>query len=182
MMDFSIIWDKYEKELTNFVSSKVYDKNYVNDIMQEIAIKIYKNINTMDKVDNVRAWLYRLSRNTIIDFFRVHNKSVPKELYTLEKFYIKEDFENNHLLRCLNALSDDLKDSDKKILDLSIHKEYSLKEISNEFDLSLEGTKSKLKRAKSKLAKKFFSCCSLEKDIKNKIIDFKPFDTKSCKC
>lgn len=181
IVDFDSLWKNYELELTNFVSSKLYDKASIADVMQEIAIKIYNNIESLDKIENLRAWLYRVTRNTIIDFYKKNSKTIPDDLYSIE-FSTINRLEESELIKCVEYLSNQLKQSDKEILDLSIKQQYSINEISKQLELSVDGTKSKLKRAKQKVADKFFSCCSVEKDIFDNIVEMKPLTDNKCEC
>jgi RNA polymerase sigma-70 factor (ECF subfamily) len=181
IVDFDSVWKTYELELTNFVSSKLYDKFSISDVMQEIAIKIYKNIDSLSTIKNLRAWIYRVARNTLIDFYKQNSKTIPDELYNLE-FTTQKPLEENDLIKCIEYISNELKQSDKKILDLSIKQQYSINEIAEQLQLSKDGTKSKLKRAKQKVADRFFTCCNVEKDIFNKIVDMKPIRDNKCEC
>jgi RNA polymerase sigma-70 factor (ECF subfamily) len=159
-VDFDVLWQQYEKELTAFVKARLYDKSLAPDIMQEVAIKIYKNKSILGDIDNSRAWLYRVTRNTLIDFYKQHDKTIPSELYILELTTYDEEDEANELGTCLmSMMSSSLSKSDNKVLHLSILEQYSLKEISSKLDLTIDGTKSKLKRAKKKLSSAFFTCC-----------------------
>lgn len=181
IVNFDSVWKSYELELTNFVGSKLYDKSSIPDVMQEIAIKIYKNIDNLYKIENLRAWIYRVARNTIIDFYKQNSQTIPDELYNLE-FTTQNPLEHNELTTCIEHLSNQLKQSDKEILDLSIKQQYSLNEIAGQLKLSKDGTKSRLKRAKQKVADKFFSCCGVEKDVFSNIVEMKPIIDNKCEC
>ena len=180
-MDFNVLWQQYETELTAFVRARLYDKSLASDILQEVAIKIYKKQNTLAELENVRAWLYRVTRNTLIDFYKKNDRTIPEELYSLERIVDREENDTDALDSCLTYMSRTLSQSDNEILHLSVLEEYSLKEIATKLNLSLEGTKSKLKRAKKKLSSEFFECCSLDRDARGNIFDFKAND-KKCHC
>jgi len=182
IVDFNIVWQEYEKELTAFVKTRLFDKSFVADIMQEIAIKIYKHQNQLKHIDNIRAWTYRITRNTLIDFYKQNDKVIPDELYVLDLRTVSDGSNDNELSSCIMSMSNSLEQKDKDILNLSIFEQYSVAELSSKFKLSPEGAKTKLKRAKKKLANSFFTCCTLEKDTKGKIIDFTAIDNKRCKC
>ena len=181
-VNFNLVWKQYEKELTAFVKQRLFDKSLASDIMQEVAIKIFKKQNQLAVIDNVRAWVYRVTRNTLIDFYKQNGKSISDDLYTLEFMISYENQIEDDLGSCIQDISKSLKQTDEEILNLSIIEEYTIKEISLKLNLSINGTKSKLKRAKKKLANNFFSCCNLEKDTQDKIINFKSINAKKCSC
>lgn len=182
-VEFDALWQAYEKELTAFVRARLLDKSLASDIMQEVAIKIYKNQSRLASIDNSRAWLYRVTRNTLIDFYKKNDKAIPTELYSLELTVNERKEDIDELSTCLTTImSSTLSKSDNDILHLSVMEQYTIKEISTKLNLTIEGTKTKLKRAKKKLSSEFFSCCSLDKDGKGNIFDCKVNDDSNCKC
>jgi len=181
--DFNSVWKAYEKELMAFVRSRIFDKSMAPDIMQEVAIKIFKNKDRLNTLENNRAWLYRVTRNTLIDFYRKNDRAIPSELYSLEHLVDNHDDEQEELSGCLTSMmSTSLKKSDHEILQLSIIDQYSLKEIATQMDLTTEGAKTKLKRAKKKLSSTFFACCSLQKDVRGGIADYHILSDDRCGC
>lgn len=181
--DFNSVWQAYEKELMTFVKSRIFDKSLASDIMQEVAIKIFKNRDKLYTIENSRAWLYRVTRNTLIDFYRKNDRAIPSELYSLELLVDNHNDEQEELSGCLTGMmSTSLNKSDNEILHLSIIDQYSLKEIATHMNLTVEGTKTKLKRAKKKLSSAFFECCSLQKDVRGNITDYDRVDDGECGC
>jgi RNA polymerase sigma-70 factor (ECF subfamily) len=182
-VDFDTLWSQYEKELTSFVRARLYDKSLAADIMQEVAIKIYKNQSRLASIENSRAWLYRLTRNTLIDFYKKNDKTIPAELHSIELTDNDRKEDVDELSACLTSMmSASLSKSDNEILNLSVIEQYSIKEISRKLNLTMDGTKSKLKRAKKKLSSEFFDCCSLVKDREGHIVDVEPSTDGECSC
>jgi RNA polymerase sigma-70 factor (ECF subfamily) len=182
-VDFDVLWKEYEKDLTAFVRARLYDKSLAADIMQEVAIKIYKNQSRLSNIENTRAWLYRLTRNTLIDFYKKNDKAIPSELYSLEMTVDDTKEEADELGACLTSMmSISLSKSDNEILNLSIIEQYSIKEISSKLNLTMDGVKSKPQRAKKKLSSEFFDCCSLVKDRQGHIVDVEGNVVGECGC
>jgi RNA polymerase sigma-70 factor (ECF subfamily) len=182
-MDFDIVWQQYEKELTAFVKARLFDKSLASDIMQEVAIKIYKNKDQLCSIENIRAWLYKVTRNTLIDFYKKNKKTICEKLYEIDLTIANDKNETDDLNSCLiKMMSSSLGESDNKILNLSIIEQYSLKEISSKLGLTIDGTKTKLKRAKKKLSSKFFTCCNLDRDTQGNIVDYKTNNNIKCDC
>jgi RNA polymerase sigma-70 factor (ECF subfamily) len=182
-MDFDIVWQQYEKELTAFVKARLFDKSLASDIMQEVAIKIYKNKDQLSSIENIRAWLYRVTRNTLIDFYKKNKKTICEKLYEIDLTITNDKNETDDLNSCLiKMMSSSLDESDNKILNLSIIEQYSLKEISSKLGLTIDGTKTKLKRAKKRLSSKFFTCCNLDRDTQGNIVDYKTNNNIKCDC
>lgn len=68
---FSEIISRYEKKLENFLlrlGAKEAEER--EDLLQEVFVKAYKNLNEIDEELSFNAWIYRVARNTLYDFFR----------------------------------------------------------------------------------------------------------------
>ena len=59
----------YYKEIFLYVKKTVLDKNVAEDITQEAFVRVIKNTSNK-KIENERAFLYRVAKNIIIDQFR----------------------------------------------------------------------------------------------------------------
>ncbi len=77
---FSLIYQEYGKQIFRFIYWRTSDKHLSEDILQEVFLKAWDNIkNYKDRSFSIRAWLYRIARNTIIDYYRVKKPTVSLE-------------------------------------------------------------------------------------------------------
>lgn len=68
---FAHIITRYERPLRRYVSSLgMPDPERVSDLLQEVFIKAYTHLNDYDPTLSLRAWLYRIARNAVIDDMR----------------------------------------------------------------------------------------------------------------
>src|SRR5262249_30994662 len=63
--------------LRAFVRQRLSDEGEVEDILQEVFYELVEAYRLLKPVEQVGAWLYRVARNRIIDFFR---KKKPEAL------------------------------------------------------------------------------------------------------
>ncbi len=56
--------------LRNFIRKRVDDVGDAEDILQDVFSELVETYRLMRPVEQVGAWLYRVARNRIIDFFR----------------------------------------------------------------------------------------------------------------
>jgi len=56
--------------LGNFVRKRVPDAGDAEDILQDVLYELVAAYRLMHPVDHASAWLYRVARNRIVDFFR----------------------------------------------------------------------------------------------------------------
>ena len=74
----AILIDRYQKPLSRYLKRiGVFKEEDIQDLLQNIFIKIYKNINSFDKNLSFSSWAYRISHNEAVSFFR-HNKVRPE--------------------------------------------------------------------------------------------------------
>ncbi|MDA3839867.1 MAG: RNA polymerase sigma factor [Patescibacteria group bacterium] len=116
---FLCIMKKYETPLMRYIRRiSNFSLEEVEDVLQEVFIKVYQNINDFDKSLKFSSWIYRITHNHVISKFRKY-KSRP-EGSILE---ITEDE--------LNNISSELDISSE--VDAKINKE-KLSEILNNID------------------------------------------------
>ncbi|HVO98021.1 MAG TPA: RNA polymerase sigma factor [Bryobacteraceae bacterium] len=64
------IFRREQGRLRNFVRSRISDEGDAEDILQDVFSQLVEADRLMKPVERVGAWLYRVARNRIIDFFR----------------------------------------------------------------------------------------------------------------
>ncbi len=59
---------KYQPQIKSFIRNKVSNKEDADDILQDVFYQFVKTVNTtMNPIENISAWLYKVARNTIIN-------------------------------------------------------------------------------------------------------------------
>ena len=64
------IWLQFSDQLKSFISRQVSEKSVVDDILQDVFVKIHSRIDTLHDDLKIRGWIYQIARNTIIDHYR----------------------------------------------------------------------------------------------------------------
>lgn len=170
------IWIEFKDELLGFIKTKVNDKSLAEDILQEVFIKIHSKIQTLDAQVKLTSWVYQITRNTIVDFYRKKNILDYKD--TLE-FNISEEKEESSqdFRKSLIPFIHTLSDSEQDALNKTVFGGMSQKEYAENNDLSYSALKSKIQRARVKLKKEFVQCCKIESDSYGNILD-----NENCNC
>jgi len=67
---FKALIARYATPLYNF-TARLANKNDASDLVQEIFIKVWKNINRFDPLKaSFKTWIFTIARNTTVDFLR----------------------------------------------------------------------------------------------------------------
>lgn len=56
--------------LLNFIKSRVSDKNDAEDILQDVFIQLWQGYQTIESIEKITAWMFRVARNKIVDLYR----------------------------------------------------------------------------------------------------------------
>tara|TARA_Y100000310_G_scaffold323497_2_gene383894 strand:+ start:291 stop:878 length:588 start_codon:yes stop_codon:yes gene_type:complete len=160
---FKIIIDRYEKKLRRYIYrlAKVSYED-VEDLLQNIFIKTYCNLNAFDTYLSFSSWIYRITHNEVISWYR--KQAVRPEGNILElsdwvlqnisdDFDFLEELDAKNLLhvikQALNIL--DLKYREVIILRFIEEKEY--KEISDILEKPINTVSTLISRGKKELKK-----------------------------
>ena len=141
------------------------------DILQEVFIKIHNKIDTLKDNEKMNSWVYQITRNTIIDFYRKQKPNV--ELSDQE--FVEHEYEPDPYKEFQKDLLDTINELPEKYRDALIKTEYqglTQKELAKELGISLPGAKSRVQRARNMLRDILMQCCHIEFDRYGTIIDY----------
>ena len=170
------IWDGFTAQLRRFISGRVRGEADVEDILQEVFIKIHRGLDRLDDTSKLHAWVYQITRNAIIDHYRGGGPGVevPEELP--DRIAEKEDSEGAEaeVATWLRPMAEDLPDKYREALILTDIEGLTQKELAERLDISISGAKSRVQRARERLKDVLLECCHLEVDRRGKVIDWEP--------
>ena len=76
---FSELIKRYEIKLLKYIRRISYfDNDDAQDILQEVFIKVYKNLNSFDADLKFSSWIYRITHNEVITNFRKAKSRPPQ--------------------------------------------------------------------------------------------------------
>jgi RNA polymerase sigma-70 factor (ECF subfamily) len=83
---FARIYDRYVEAIYRFAYLKLPGKEDAQDITAETFTRAWQYLNEAKQVVHIRAFLYQIARNLIVDFYRVRKQEPSvEELVTLEE-------------------------------------------------------------------------------------------------
>jgi len=170
MIDFYEIWQQFHVKLKAFIYSQVKDMDVTNDILQEVSIKILENIHTLKDSNKLDKWVFQITRNVIMDYFR--------QVKIVDHIPVDLDDEphqkkmHHKLSCCILPFIQQLSDSDKEIMLLTYDKNMNQKELAEYLGISYSGAKSRVQRARERLKDLFEKCCYIEYDKYGNVINY----------
>jgi len=139
---YSILYDMYAKSLFSVISNLMKDREEAEDVLQEVFIKIWKNIDSYNESKGrFYTWMVNITRNSTIDKLRSKNFNNNKQNLSSDNFvYLFED--NNKFINKMDAIG--IQDFIKKLkpkcialIDLLFYKGYTQQEASEELEIPL---------------------------------------------
>lgn len=76
--------------LLNFIRSRVSNQDDAEDILQDVFIQLWQGYQTIESIEKVTAWMFRVARNKIVDLYR---KKKPDNFSAIERPGQSEDSE-----------------------------------------------------------------------------------------
>lgn len=67
---------RYEKKLAHYLQKFIHDRDELEDILQDVFIKAYRNLNNFDVQKRFLPWIYRIAHNEAINFIKKYSKEV----------------------------------------------------------------------------------------------------------
>ncbi|PWJ43130.1 RNA polymerase sigma factor SigZ [Sediminitomix flava] len=166
-MSTTSIWNNFRTELFAFIITKVNDKEIANDILQDVFVKIHLKAGSLKQEEKLTSWVYQLTRNTIIDYYRKKNiLTYTEEFQDIWDDDSESEDENKICVNCINPFIQQLPPNDRDALEQTVYGNISQKDYAEKTGLSYTATKSRIQRARGKLKDMFLNCCLAEEGKK----------------
>lgn len=157
------IWSNFNQDLLKFISSRVRNLEIARDILQDVFIKIHNNLDQLKADEKITKWVYQITRNTIIDYYREQKIDISD--YDFAKSLPKEtEQEPADFTNCLKRFIAELPEQYRHIILQTTYSKISVKDYAAKYNLSYAAAKSRVQRARKKLKAKFIACCKIETD------------------
>jgi RNA polymerase sigma-70 factor (ECF subfamily) len=165
---FRLLVEKYEARVYRHCLRMVGDREESRDLTQEVFLKAFRNVHKYEHAYAFYTWLYRLTANCCIDYFRKVKRKIKKvPLAQLdhwdqsgpardpdipdEKFCPESEFLNLELRGILNNAVNELPEILRSTLILKEIEEFSYAEIAMISNCSIGTVKSRMHRAREEL-------------------------------
>ncbi|HEY1869743.1 MAG TPA: sigma-70 family RNA polymerase sigma factor [Chitinophagaceae bacterium] len=147
---FSYLYDNYSGALYNVIFSILQDRELANDVLQEVFIKVWRQIDQYDPgKGRLFTWLVNISRNASIDTLRSKSYHLQKQNRELtENVYTAAGTTNIETdTLSLRKVVSNLKEEYKVLVELAYFQGYTQDEISKLLNIPLGTVKTRLRSA-----------------------------------
>lgn len=164
---FKYIIDRYKERLTYYIKRRTkVSQHDVEDILQEIFIKVYRNLNDFDSDLSFSSWVYRIAHNYIIDWYRKEKKHDTVDLDDDETKLIltiaSDDSSDGYSLseetrKEISEVLNKLDESYREVVILRFFDDKSYDEISDIMKIPVSLVGARLNRAKKMIKQKLIT-------------------------
>jgi RNA polymerase sigma-70 factor (ECF subfamily) len=152
----------------------VHNHSEADDLLQTVFVRINSHLDNLKNADKIDSWIYRITRNTIADYYR---KEKQKEKLALLPVPHAGEHESVNFTqeasRCVRETMRKLPEKYAEALELSEFQGLSQKEVSERLGISYSGAKSRIQRGRQQLKWLLLGCCHIESDRYGNIVDFR---------
>jgi len=148
---FDVSVTEFVAKLRGFIRARVPDDATADDLTQETLLKVYRSRGSLREDDRLEAWLYRIARRTLIDYYRKRrpNEQLPPSLKSQSEDELRTIREA--VLFSTIRFMGELQDAYRVPLQLSELEGMSMATIALRLGLSLTAVKSRIRRGRQML-------------------------------
>jgi len=180
-MQVEQLWREVEFPLRRFVRQKVKEEDIVDDLMQDIFLKIRRALPQLRDIGKVESWMFRIAHNVVIDYFRNRPQVTPlarevsPEAREATAPPEREDL-THRLAQWLPHAIELLPEKYRQAVYLTEIEGLNQKELAERLGLSYSGAKSRVQRGREKLKAIILDCCDVMSDRYGNILDYQRRD------
>ena len=180
-MDLETVWADYRLRLKAFLHSRVSNAMDVEDLLQEISIKVLNGLPFLDDKTKLQPWLFQTAHRTILDHYRKQGRG--KAIHADDLWYegdgedVRDDLE-----RCVEPFISALPEDQAALLQAIDLEGMSQKAYAVAHGLTYSTLKSRVQKARARLRGLFEECCHLTVDARGSISDYQQKSGGCKKC
>lgn len=172
--DMDKIWNEFNEKLKLFILKHVPDESVAEDILQDVFIKIHTNMKTLRDKTKLQSWVYQVTRNAIVDYYRNRKPATQVTDQMAESEDTTDEISQTEISDCIQALIDELPEGYREALYLTQYQGLTQKEMGERLGLSPSGAKSRVQRAREKLKEMLLCHCHHQLDELGIAFNYQP--------
>ena len=158
--EFESLYAQHSREVWALAYARWMDADLALDITQEAFLRLWKQWEAGEDIQNPRAWLLRVARNLAEDYaksaFRRNGTQPPELLNGVRSSQPMpiEKLERDETFALLRSLLEELAPADREILTLRYALDYDANTIAERLEIAVTAVHMRLSRARQRLADK----------------------------
>ncbi|OGN28770.1 MAG: hypothetical protein A3A33_03235 [Candidatus Yanofskybacteria bacterium RIFCSPLOWO2_01_FULL_49_25] len=158
---FIELYHEYAPKIYKYCYFRVNSKEDAEDLASRVFIKTWDYIVAGERVDNMRAFLYRVAHNQVVDFYKTSKKDREVSIHNFEDDEVDipdestfvEDIDMKMTISGIQSKLDTLHEAYRELIVLRYVNDLSIQEIASITGLTENNVSVKLHRAVESLKK-----------------------------
>ena len=176
----------YRNRVYQYFLSKTGSRHMSNDLTQDVFVKVLDRWDQLQSINDINAWIFRISRNALIDFYRKHNRSkevaqVEFEMENTTNISNQNDWMDS-MLECQNDFLQNLDIQTAELIRKVDLEGVSQKELALDLGIAYPTIRSKVQRGRAQLKQMFLDACDMEYDSAGHLVSCSHKSSCSPKC
>ena len=192
--DSRTIWSEVQSGLRSFIAKRVADEAAVEDLAQEVFVRMQRGLGRLKDQGRLVSWLYQIARHAIIDYYRARGRQpeqpigLASDLETVQSasLAVGSSKDSGRLRRelagCLRPMIELLSEDYRQAITLVDLEGMTQHEAAARLGLSVSGMKSRVQRGRRQLREMLNACCVIELDRRGGVVDYDLRDQKNNSC
>jgi RNA polymerase sigma-70 factor, ECF subfamily len=190
--DSAGIWSDVHQGLRAFIAKRVADDARVDDILQEVFLRVHRQLDRLNDPDRVVAWLYQIARNAIVDFYRspARRREQPVglsgDMELITPWSLPTDDQSGRLrtelAACLRPMLDRISTDYREAVTLVELDGLTRQAAAKRIGLSVSGMKSRVQRGRKQLKQMLEDCCLIQLDRRGGVAGYEVRDQDDNPC
>jgi len=168
-------WRDIEARLRPYVARRLASAAEVDDIVQEILVRVHKGLAALRDGESFGGWVYRIAARTIADLARSHARDPiarGADLVDSEGGGSDEAADLQlELGECVSLFVARLPSPYRQAITLTELQGLTQKEAAEMLGTSVSGMKSRVQRGRERIRQMFEECCEISLDCRGRVVD-----------
>jgi RNA polymerase sigma-70 factor (ECF subfamily) len=164
---FTILVTTYRRRILGTISRLIGRPEDVEDVAQEVFLRLYDSLGQLRHPQIFEPWLYRLTMNASLDYLRKRKRRPESRMSDLSEQQVtaadarvgtdrdRDRREESRVREFMNELLGKVSEEDRILLTLKEVEGLSLKELESVYDVNENALKVRLFRARQRVLKAF---------------------------
>ena len=190
------LWQLVHDGLRAFIAKRVNDQVYVDDILQDVFVRVHRQMDSVNDPGRLVSWIYQVTRNAIIDYYRKpgRQREIPaglgSDIEELGGVPTIPDMTRGgdagklraELSGCLRPMIDRLSKDYRDAMILVELDGLTQQAAAKHMGISLSGMKSRVQRGRKQLKRLLDDCCLIQLDRRGGVREYEMRDAVSDPC
>jgi RNA polymerase sigma-70 factor (ECF subfamily) len=164
---FTVLVNTYRRRILGTVSRLIGRPEDVEDVAQDVFLRLYESLGQLRQPQIFEPWLYRLTMNAALDYLRRRKRRPEARMSDLSEQQVmaadarvgmdfdRDEHEKKRVRELMHELLSEVSEQDRMLLLLKEVEGLSLKELESVYDVNENALKVRLYRARQRVLKAF---------------------------